>query len=205
MYHVIYCNGRHRWSSHQMLVPASDTQGLSLRGSDQTTNQCDHQWCPTQRRGIPKRLLGRFARSGMGSVNNIQIQRGVGTSTNGAGAFGGTVSISTADVPESTPISIWQLQWDAFNTKKIGINLGTGLINNRYCLDARYSLIKSDGYVDRATSDLSSYFFSASRVTGKSSLRLNVMSGKERTYQSWYGVPEAKINDDIEKLLTSLL
>ncbi|MBK9583144.1 MAG: TonB-dependent receptor [Saprospiraceae bacterium] len=174
--------------------------GLRLRGSDQTRINVTINGVPLND-AESQNVFWVDLPDLVSSVNNIQIQRGVGTSTNGAGAFGGTVSINTADVRVNPYIDL-ATSLGSFNTKKIGVNLGTGLINNRYCLDARYSLIKSDGYVDRATSDLSSYFFSASRVTGKSSLRLNVMSGKERTYQSWYGVPEAKINGDGEKLLT---
>lgn len=136
----------------------------------------------------------------MGSVNNIQIQRGVGTSTNGAGAFGGTVSVNTTDIRVNPYIDIAGTYGD-FNTRKLNINLGTGLINDKFLIDGRYSIIKSDGYVDRATSDLSSFAFSAARITAKSSLRLNILSGEEVTYQSWYGVPQAKINNNEKQLL----
>ncbi len=136
----------------------------------------------------------------MGSVNNVQIQRGVGTSTNGSGAFGGTVSINTSDTKINPYIEIAG-GVGSFNTKKISVNVGTGLINKKFMLDGRFSIIKSDGYVDRASADLSSMFFSAARVTAKSSLKLNILSGKEVTYQAWNGVPWEKIYGTQQSLL----
>ena len=123
------------------------------------------------------------------SVNSIQIQRGVGTSSNGAGAFGGTVNLSTNEYNPNNYIS-FQNSGGSFNTLKNTLLFGTGLINNHWTLDARLSKIVSDGYIDRASSDLKSYFVSTTYWGEKSSLRFNIFSGKEKTYQAWYGVPE---------------
>lgn len=123
------------------------------------------------------------------SASSIQIQRGVGTSTNGASAFGATINIATNDYHPTHYLSL-QNSFGSFNTLKKNLQFGTGLINNRFTIDGRVSSIKSDGYMDRATSNLKSFFVSGTYWGDKSSLRLNVFSGKEKTYQAWYGVPE---------------
>jgi iron complex outermembrane receptor protein len=127
------------------------------------------------------------------SVNSIQIQRGVGTSTNGAGAFGASVNLMTN---EYNPTSYLSLQNTAgsFNSFKNNLVFGSGLMNNKFTIDGRVSSITSDGFIDRANSDLKSFFLSTTYWGEKSSLRLNVFSGKERTYQAWYGVPEELLN-----------
>jgi iron complex outermembrane recepter protein len=128
----------------------------------------------------------------LSSVNNIQIQRGVGTSSNGAGAFGATINLSTNEV-NTQPYAEVNNSFGSFNTWKHTIKAGSGLIGNHFTLDARLSKLSSDGYVDRAESDLKSFYLSGAYITGKTSIRLNVFSGLERTYQSWYGVSEADL------------
>lgn len=134
------------------------------------------------------------------SVENIELQRGVGPSTNGAGAFGATLSLNTLSTHINPSVMV-DATLGAYDTQKLTVGLSSGLINERYAVDLRYSKISSDGYVDRAAADLKSYYISATRITDKSSLRFITFSGDERTYQSWYGVPEAKINGDDEALL----
>ncbi len=131
----------------------------------------------------------------MSSVDNVQIQRGVGTSTNGSGAFGGTISLNTNKIHQN-PYAHVNSSLGSFNTNKLAVNLGTGLLNDKYSIDARYSVINSDGYIDRASSDLKSWYFSAARMGKTSSLRLMAFSGHERTYQSWNGTPESKITGE---------
>ena len=131
------------------------------------------------------------------SVDNIQIQRGVGTSTNGPGAFGGTVSLQT-DVVHPTNYIHANGTVGSFGTRRGSIALGTGLINNKYTIDGRYSVVKSDGFIDRGSADLSSYYLALGRVTDRSSLKFITFSGSERTYQAWNGVPEAKVKGDEE-------
>ena len=123
------------------------------------------------------------------SVNSIQIQRGVGTSTNGAGAFGATMNLSTNSYNPSAYLSL-NNSVGSFNSLKNNLVVGSGLLKNHFTIDGRLSRISSDGYMDRATSNLNSFYVSGTYWGEKSSLRLNVFSGKEKTYQSWYGVPE---------------
>jgi iron complex outermembrane receptor protein len=123
------------------------------------------------------------------SVNSIQIQRGVGTSTNGAGAFGASVNLMTNEYNPNAYLSL-QNTAGSFNSFKNNLVFGSGLINNKFTIDGRVSSIRSDGFIDRANSDLKSFFLSTTYWGEKSSLRLNVFSGKEKTYQAWYGVPE---------------
>lgn len=123
------------------------------------------------------------------SANSIQIQRGVGTSTNGAGAFGASVNLMTNEYNPSAYLSL-QNTAGSFNSFKNNVVFGSGLINNKFTIDGRVSSIRSDGFIDRASSDLKSFFLSGTYWGDNSSLRLNIFSGKERTYQAWYGVPQ---------------
>ena len=123
------------------------------------------------------------------SANSIQIQRGVGTSTNGAGAFGGTVNLSTNEFRKEAYAEL-NNSFGSFNTWKNTIKLGSGLLKNKFTIDGRLSRVSSDGYIDRATSNLKSFYLSGAYFGKKSFVRLNVFSGKEITYQAWEGVPE---------------
>ena len=137
------------------------------------------------------------------SVSSIQIQRGVGTSTNGAAAFGASVNLKT-DAIAVNPFARVTLGAGSFNTSRYGVEFGTGLINGQWGLQGRVSGIKSDGFIDRASSDLSSMFLTAGRYWKKSLLKLVVMKGFERTYQAWYGVPQPKFKGD-QGALTTLM
>ncbi len=123
------------------------------------------------------------------SVNSIQIQRGVGTSSNGTGAFGATVSLSTNEV-NTKPYAEFNNAYGSFDTWKNTAKAGTGLIDDHFTVDARLSRISSSGYIDRASSDLQSFYLSGAYLNKGSSVRLNIFSGKEKTYQAWNGVPE---------------
>ncbi len=129
------------------------------------------------------------------SVNSIQVQRGVGTSSNGAAAFGATINLSTNEFNEKAYSEI-NNSFGSFNTRKHTLKAGTGLLGNHFTLDARVSSIQSDGYIDRASSDLKSFYISGAWLNQKSSLRFNVFSGKERTYQAWYGVSQSLLTTD---------
>ena len=123
------------------------------------------------------------------SVNSIQIQRGVGASTNGASAFGATLNLATNDYNPTAYLTLNSTA-GSFNTFKNNVQFGSGLLKNHFTIDGRVSKITSDGYIDRAKSDLNSFYVSSTYWRDNSSLRLNVFSGKEKTYQAWYGVPE---------------
>ncbi|MBL0044423.1 MAG: TonB-dependent receptor [Flavobacteriales bacterium] len=134
------------------------------------------------------------------SAEDIEVQRGVGTSTNGPAAFGATVNVRTTSVRQEA----WgQLaaSGGSFNTKRFSASAGTGLINSgskagpaSFSLDVRLSSITSDGYIDRATADLKSYFLQAAWVGAKRSLRFITFTGKEITYQAWNSVPRDVID-----------
>lgn len=129
------------------------------------------------------------------SANSIQIQRGVGTSTNGAGSFGATVNITTNEYNEKAYAES-NNSFGSFNTWKNTIKAGSGLINGHFTVDARLSRLKSDGYIDRASSDLKALYLSSAYLSDNTTIRFNLITGTERTYQAWFGVPEALLHTD---------
>jgi iron complex outermembrane recepter protein len=129
------------------------------------------------------------------SINSVQIQRGVGTSSNGAGAFGATINLSTNEFNERSYAEV-NNSYGSFNTWKHTLKVGSGLINDHFTIDARLSKLSSDGYVDRASSDLRSFYLSGAYISKRSSLRLNIFSGAEKTYQSWYGIDSATLKNN---------
>ena len=129
------------------------------------------------------------------SVDNIQIQRGVGTSTNGAGAFGATVNLKTFTFSKKPFTEINSIA-GSFNTLKNNIKIGSGFIDNKFSFEARMSKISSDGYIDRATADLKSFAVSGAYFGEKDMVRVNIISGKEKTYQAWDGVPSTILDNN---------
>jgi iron complex outermembrane receptor protein len=123
------------------------------------------------------------------SSNSIQVQRGVGTSQNGGAAFGASINIGTLDFRREAYAET-QNTYGSYNTWKNNVSFGTGLINGRFTVDGRLSRIASDGYIDRAASDLKSYYFAAGYQYHNTSLKFITFSGREKTYQAWNGVPE---------------
>lgn len=126
------------------------------------------------------------------STNSIQIQRGVGTSSNGSGAFGASVNFSTNELVKE-PYGEFSYNYGSYNTWKNTVKTGTGLLYDHFTVDLRLSRIHSDGYVDRASSDLRSFYFSTAYTARNTSLRANIILGKEKTYQAWYGISEADL------------
>ena len=168
--------------------------GLRIRGSDQTRINATINGIPlndAESHGVFWVNMPDFA----SSVENIQIQRGVGTSTNGAATFGASLNFQT-DTRKDEAYAELDNGFGSFNTWRHTVKAGTGLLNNRFAVDARLSKITSDGYVDRAFSDLNSWFVSAGYYGDKSVIKLVAFSGREQTYQSWYGLPESKLKDD---------
>ena len=123
------------------------------------------------------------------STADIQIQRGVGTSTNGAGAFGASINFMTSDLHQD-PYGELDLSGGSYNTFKTTLHFGTGLMASKFSVDGRFSYIHSDGYIDRAFSNLKSYYLSAGYYGKKTTVKLITFSGFERTYQAWEGVPK---------------
>ncbi len=134
------------------------------------------------------------------SLNSIQIQRGVGTSSNGAGAFGASINLSTNETNE-TPYAEVNNSFGSFNTWKNTVKFGTGLINGHFTFDGRLSRISSDGFIDRAATNLKSLYASLAYINGNTSLRFNIISGTEKTYQAWNGIPEYKLFYNKDSLL----
>lgn len=129
------------------------------------------------------------------SASSIQIQRGVGTSANGPGAFGATINLSTVEANDKA-YAEFNNSYGSFNTWKNTLRLGTGKVGKYFSADLRLSNITSDGFIDRATSDLKSYYFATAFEKGNTSLRFISFSGKEKTYQAWYGVTEADLKNN---------
>ena len=168
--------------------------GIRIRGTDATRINMTLNGIPyndAESQGLFLVNLPDFA----SSISSLQVQRGVGTSSNGAGAFGASINISTHEFNEDAYGEI-NNSYGSFNTWKNTVKAGSGLISDHFTIDARLSRISSDGYIDRASSDLKSFYLSTAYLADKSSLRLNVFSGKETTYQSWNGLPqqEARTN-----------
>ncbi len=168
--------------------------GIRIRGSDPTRINMTINGIPyndPESQGIFFVNLPDIA----SSLNSIQVQRGVGTSSNGAGAFGATMNLLTNEVRDEAYAEL-NNSYGSFNSWKNTFSAGTGLLKNHFTFDARLSRISSDGYIDRAKANLQSFFVSGAYLTNTSSLRLNVFSGKEKTYQAWYGVPQILLQSD---------
>lgn len=168
--------------------------GLRIRGSDATRINVTINGIPvndSESHGVFWVNMPDFA----SSVDNIQIQRGVGTSTNGAAAFGATVNLQT-NVPSRDAYAEVNNSFGSFNTRKHTLMYNTGLLNNKWSFESRLSKISSDGYIDRAESDLQSYFLSGGYYGDKTILKALVFGGKEVTYQSWWGTPQAVLEND---------
>jgi len=161
--------------------------GIRVRGSDPSRTNVTVNGIPmndAESHGLFWVNMPDFA----SSVSSIQLQRGVGTSTNGAGAFGATLNMQTNEF-KGTPYASYTAGGGSFNTFRNTLEVGTGLING-FTFDLRLSKLNSDGFIDRSTSDLKSFFLTAAWYKGKSTFRANVFSGKEKTGQAWYGVPQ---------------
>lgn len=168
--------------------------GIRIRGTDATRINMTLNGIPyndAESQGVFFVNLPDFA----SSVDNLQVQRGVGTSSNGTGAFGATLNLNTNETREQAYAELSN-GFGSFNTWRHTVKLGSGLIDDRFTFDARLSRIASDGFIDRASSDLQSFYLSGAWLTDRSSLRMNVFSGKEKTYQAWYGIPESKLETD---------
>ncbi|MFT5213433.1 MAG: iron complex outermembrane receptor protein, partial [Patiriisocius sp.] len=135
--------------------------------------------------------LGDFA----SSTESLQLQRGVGTSTNGSGAFGASLNILTDAVSEEAFGEISN-SFGSFNTRKHTVKFSTGKINEHVEIAGRLSNISSDGYVDRAFADLKSYFLQGSYTDENTLIKAITFGGKERTYQAWAGITADQLKED---------
>ena len=166
--------------------------GLRIRGSDPTRINVTINGVPlndAESATVYWVDLPDFA----SSTEDVQVQRGVGTSTNGPGAFGASVNLRTVSL-QRKPFAQLDLGSGSFNMRRVSAQAGSGLINDRFAFEARLSAIQSDGYIDRATADLKSYFLQGAWVGAKRSLRFITFGGHEVTYQAWAGVPREVID-----------
>lgn len=168
--------------------------GIRIRGIDPTRINVTVNGVPlndAESQGVFWVNMPDFA----SGVENIQVQRGVGTSTNGAAAFGASINVKTDKFSEA-PFAKMSYSFGSFNTNRQSLKLGTGRTKNDWYAEGRISWIQSDGYINRAASDLQSWYFSTGHKTQKSLFQVNVFSGSEKTYQAWNGVPMVKFNGD---------
>ena len=173
--------------------------GIRIRGVDPTRTNVTINGIPindAESHGVYWVNMPDFA----SSTENIQVQRGVGTSSNGSAAFGASINIKTDNISKK-PYVVLDQSVGSFSTLRNTIKVGTGLINNKFSLDARASRIASNGFIDRGASNLISGYLSGTWLGKKSVMRFNVFSGKEKTYQAWYGIPEAKLFGTKDDLL----
>lgn len=129
------------------------------------------------------------------STENLQLQRGVGTSTNGSGAFGASLNILTDAISEKAYGEI-NSSFGSFNTLKNNLKFSTGLLNDHVEISGRVSKITSDGYVDRASSDLDSYFLQASYMDDRSLVKAIMFGGHQTTYQAWNGIDKDQLENN---------
>ena len=131
----------------------------------------------------------------LSSLEDIQVQRGAGTSTNGSGAFGASINMRTQNTSVK-PYAEVSGSYGSFNSHKETVRVGTGLLGNHWAFDARLSNIGSDGYRDRASSDLKSYFAQASYFGESTTLKFITFGGREKTYHAWDGISLKKMEED---------
>jgi iron complex outermembrane receptor protein len=135
--------------------------------------------------------MGDFA----SSVENIQLQRGVGTSTNGAGAFGASLNLLTDAYKKESSGEISNSA-GSYGSRKHTVKFSTGLMNDHFELAGRVSNIESDGYIDRASSSLKSYFFQGTYVGNTTLIKAIVFGGSQTTYQAWNGIDAVTLKDN---------
>lgn len=126
------------------------------------------------------------------STQDIQIQRGVGTSTNGAGAFGATINLQTEGIAPEPYVEL-SGGYGSYNTHRASINVGTGLLGGKWGFNARLSTVSSDGYIDRGDASMKSYFFQGGYYGDKTTLKFITFGGKQQVYHAWNGITKEQM------------
>ena len=168
--------------------------GIRVRGSDATRVNVTINGIPyndSESHGTFWVNMPDFA----SSVESLQLQRGVGTSTNGSGAFGASLNMLTDFYSKESSGEISN-SFGSFNSRKHTVKFSTGLMNKGFELAGRLSNLKSDGYIDRASSDLKSYFLQGTFVGKTTLIKALAFGGTEKTYQSWNGIDAFTLKDD---------
>jgi iron complex outermembrane receptor protein len=172
--------------------------GLRIRGSDATRINVTMNGVPindSESHGVYWVNMPDLA----SSTTDIQIQRGVGTSSNGAASFGASVNMQTDGFSQDFGASL-SATVGSFNTSKISGAIESGLLNDHWSVQTRFSKINSDGYIDRSAADLWSYYVSGGYKSDKTLIKAMVFGGREETQQAWYGTPEARLTGDPQSL-----
>jgi len=162
--------------------------GLRIRGTDANRINITTNGIPlndAESHGVYWVNMPDFA----SSLEDLQVQRGVGTSTNGAGAFGASINMKSQNI-SANPYGELNGSYGSFNTAKTTFKLGTGTINEHWAFDARLSSITSDGFIDRASVDLKSYFAQGAYFNDNTMVKFVTFSGKEKTYHAWNGIDD---------------
>ena len=168
--------------------------GIRVRGSDATRVNVTINGIPyndAESQGTFWVNMPDFA----SSTESLQLQRGVGTSTNGAGAFGASLNVLTDGFSEDAYGQI-STSIGSYKTLRNNLKFSTGLLNNQVEVSGRLSKINSDGYIDRAESDLDSYFLQGAYKDDNTLIKALLFGGHEITYQAWYGVDSQTLTDD---------
>lgn len=168
--------------------------GIRVRGSDATRVNVTINGIPyndAESQGTFWVNMPDFA----SSTESLQLQRGVGTSTNGAGAFGASLNLLTDGFSEDAYAQI-SSSYGSFNTFRRNIKFSTGLLNDMVEISGRLSRINSDGYIDRASSDLDSYFLQGAYKDDNTLIKALLFGGHEITYQAWYGIDAETLRMD---------
>lgn len=173
--------------------------GIRIRGSDATRINVTVNGVPlndAESHGVFWVNMPDFS----SSIASLQIQRGIGSSTNGAGAFGASINMNTSEVDTSGFVE-FNNTLGSFNTRKHNVIYNSGLLKDHLVFEGRLSYLTSDGFIDRSASNLHSYYLSTAYYHQKFLVKAVVFSGKERTHQAWYGTPESRINNDDQQML----
>ncbi len=169
--------------------------GIRIRGSDATRINVTINGIPindAESHGVYWVNMPDLA----SSSNSVQVQRGVGTSTNGNGSFGANISINNIE-NNAQPFIQMQQSYGSFNTSKSNLKFGTGKIGN-FSFNGRLSKIVSDGYIDRANSNLSAFQFNLNYYKNNWAVNAVSFGGKEKTYQSWNGTPQSRYENNAQ-------
>ncbi|MDF2477597.1 MAG: TonB-dependent receptor [Sphingobacterium sp.] len=186
-------------------VQISSDAGAGIGYTNMTIRGSDNQRINVTLNGIPlndAESMGSFfvnLPDFASSTESIQVQRGIGTSTNGAGSFGASLNIQSNTLAEK-PYAEFNNSFGSYNTWKNTVKFGSGLINDKFAFNARLSRISSDGYIERGASDLQSFYIDGGYYGKKHTLKGIVFWGKEKTYQAWNGVPEPLITGDRSRM-----
>lgn len=186
-------------------VQVNSDAGAGIGYTNMTIRGSDNQRINVTLNGIPlndAESMGSFfvnLPDFASSTESIQVQRGIGTSTNGAGSFGASLNIQSNTLAEQ-PYAELNNSFGSYSTWKNTVKLGTGLINDKFAFNARLSRISSNGYIERGSSDLQSFYIDGGYYGKKHILKGIVFWGKEKTYQAWNGVPEPLITGDRSRM-----